>query len=103
MGVVMLMARKGGGGVNIAEAYIRVGLNIILLGAVGITVVVILASVLGNITSKFPVESTNPLYSVTQAWETAVTDVTGFISPLLLMGIAITIILGVIILLRVFT
>ena len=98
------MARQRGnqGGGSIAEHYLKTGLNILLLGAVGVTVIMILASVLGNITSQFPVTTTNPLYNVTKTWQTTITNVGNFISPLALMGIAVTLIFGVIMLLRVF-
>ena len=97
------MARRGNqGGGSIAEHYLKTGLNVLLLGAVGVTVIVILASVLGNITSQFPVTSTNPLYNMTKTWESAVTSVGNFIGPLAVMGIAVTLIFGVIMLLRVF-
>ena len=101
------MARKRtgggiGGGGTVAEHYLKTGLNILLLGAVGVTVVVILASVSGNITSQFPVTSTNPLYNVSKTWETTVTSISNFIPPLALLGIAIVLIFGVIMLLRVF-
>jgi len=98
------VARQRGnqGGGSIAEHYLKTGLNILLLGAVGVTVIMILASVLGNITSQFPVTTTNPLYNVTKTWQTTITNVGNFISPLALMGIAVTLIFGVIMLLRVF-
>jgi len=97
------VARRGNqGGGSIAEHYLKTGLNVLLLGAVGVTVIVILASVLGNITSQFPVTSTNPLYNMTKTWESVVTSVGNFIGPLAVMGIAVTLIFGVIMLLRVF-
>lgn len=98
----MARRRENQGGGSIAEHYIKTGLNLLLLGSVGIAVVTILASVLGNITSQFPVTSTNPLYNMTRTWESAVTSVGNFIAPLAVMGIAVTLIFGVIMLLRVF-
>jgi len=95
------MARRTGGG-NVAEQYLRTGLSLLLTGAVGVAVIVILASVLGQVTSQFPVTAQNPLYNATRAWQTVMNTISNFINPLILVGIAVLLIIGVSVLLRVF-
>ncbi|MEM4454837.1 MAG: hypothetical protein QXT28_09210 [Thermofilaceae archaeon] len=88
------MARKGGGGGNVATQYLQTGLQILFFLAIGMFLIQVFAGLVGNIQSQFQVTTTNPLYNVTKTWQGVVNQVSGLVGPLVLLGIAIVVIAG---------
>ena len=101
------MARRRGGSrgssQNVAVHFLSTAFQIGNLAAVGLTVIFILAGVLGVIIGKFPVTTSNPLYNLTQYVTGAVNSAGSFLEPLVLVGIGVVVILGVGIMIRVIT
>lgn len=96
------MARRRGGGGNIAVQYLQTGIQLLIMLSAGIAVVFIIASVLGGITEQFPISPSNPLYRVTEAFTSITTSVSSMVPQLVIIGVATLIILAVVLILKVF-
>lgn len=97
------MARRGGGGGSITEYTIRVAVHLAVLIAVGVVTVAVLASTLGSILNQFPVSTTNPLYNLTKAFQTASSQVANMLTPLMLIGVVVMVIFAIGVVLHVFS
>lgn len=87
------MAQRGTG--NVATDYLATGLQILFFLAISMFLIQVFAGLLGSIQQHFPVSSSNPMYNMTQTWQSVTNQVSGLIPALVMVGIAIAIIAGV--------